>query len=144
MLPAEVVRGWCFTAPCRAWPGLWSAARPVFASSGESGLMFCLRLGAVLRSRSVIKSQVSRVKIRSARARFGFHCAAARTRLTRREPPVGDGELPAGASGLVVGPASDLAEGGVGDVPFHRSTRCRTVSVQAGTPRGENLGDIAN
>ena len=48
-----------------------------FASSGESGLTFCLRLGAVLRSRSVIKSRVSRVKIRSARARFGFHCAAA-------------------------------------------------------------------
>ena len=39
--------------------------------------------------------------------------------------------------------SSNLAVGG-DRYRFRRSTRCRTASVQAGTQRGENLGDIAN
>src|ERR1700716_441664 len=39
--PAEVVRGWCFTATCRAWPGLL-APRPVFASPGHCGSTYSL------------------------------------------------------------------------------------------------------
>ena len=117
VLPTEVVRGWRFTATCRAWPGLLVGSTPCFRVARP------LQVDVLLEVERGVEVPVDDQAAGVAgedpvgKAQFGFHCAAARTRLTRREPPVGDGELPAVPPGLVVELASDLAEGGVGDVP---------------------------
>src|SRR4030088_687725 len=117
VLPTEVVRGWRFTATGRAWPGLLVGSTPCFrvARPLQVEVLLEVERGAPV----PVERQAAGVAGEDpvCKAQFGFHCAAARTRLTRREPPVGDGELPAVPPGLVVELASDLAEGGVGDVP---------------------------
>src|SRR3981189_3247520 len=117
VLPIEVVRGWRFTATCRAWPGLLVGSTPCFrvARPLQGDVLLEVWRGVEVPVDDKAAGVAGEDPV--CKAQFGFHCAAARTRLTRREPPVGDGELPAVAPGLVVEPASDLAEGGVGDVP---------------------------
>src|SRR3979490_2567324 len=120
VLPTEVVRGWRFTATCRAWPGLLVGSTPCFRVARPLQVDVLLE---VERGVEVpVDDQAAGVAGEDpvSKPQFGFHCAAARTRLTRREPPVGDGELPAVPPGLVVRLASELAEGGGGEGPGQR------------------------
>src|SRR5882724_1853238 len=117
VLSTEMVRGWRFTATCQAGLGLLVGSTPCFRVARP------LQVDVLLEVERGVEVPVDDQAAGVAgedpvcKAQFGFHCAAARTRLTRREPPVGDGELPIVPSGLVVQLASDLAEGGVCDVP---------------------------
>src|SRR3979490_33092 len=92
VVPTEVVRGWRFTATCRGCPGV-CAPRLVFASPGHCGSTYSLE---VERGAPVpVDDQAAGVAGEDpvCKAQFGCRCAPARTRLTRRERPVGDGDL---------------------------------------------------
>src|SRR4030088_954529 len=88
VLPTEVVRGWRFTATCRARPGLLVGSTPCFCVARPLQVDVLLEVDRGVEVPVQGQAAVLAGEGPLSQAQFGFHCAAAGASFRGGEPPV--------------------------------------------------------